>query len=241
MVFWNYCSTRSKKKHGEGARGEFWLTPEKFQIYRERARVNARKRSQENPDENAKKLAQWKIENPEKYKSARYKNHRKHYERRKSNGLLWHQKNRKLASQKSIQWEKDNREKKRAIGNRYKKKRYANDPAFRLKIKFRNMMRRAFKKVGSRKNASFVFLLGCDFDFLLRYIESQFAPGMSWKNHAHFGWHIDHKIPLSSARTVEDMARLCHHTNLRPLWWRENIIKGDKILPEFEHPLVATA
>jgi hypothetical protein len=42
--------------------------------------------------------------------------------------------------------------------------------------------------------------------------------------------HIDHIIPLSSANTEEDIYKLCHYTNLQPLWAEDNIKKGDKIL-----------
>jgi hypothetical protein len=70
--------------------------------------------------------------------------------------------------------------------------------------------------------------LGIDYDELKIYFESLFTEGMSWDN---IGiWHIDHIIPLSTAKTEEDVIRLCHYTNLQPLWGEDNIKKGDKIL-----------
>jgi len=53
---------------------------------------------------------------------------------------------------------------------------------------------------------------------------------MNWKNHGKFGWHIDHIIPLSSAKTDEEVFKLCHYKNLQPLWAFENLSKGDKII-----------
>ncbi len=64
----------------------------------------------------------------------------------------------------------------------------------------------------------------------IKHIESRFWPGMNWQNHAYYGWHIDHRIPLSSAKTVEEVAKLCHYSNLQPLWWNDNFAKGSKIL-----------
>ena len=42
--------------------------------------------------------------------------------------------------------------------------------------------------------------------------------------------HIDHIIPLSSAKTEDELYKLCHYTNLQPLWAKDNMKKGKKIL-----------
>ena len=57
-----------------------------------------------------------------------------------------------------------------------------------------------------------------------------FTPEMNWSNYGKFGWHIDHIIPLDSANTEDEMYKLCHYTNLQPLWWSENLSKGHKVL-----------
>ena len=53
---------------------------------------------------------------------------------------------------------------------------------------------------------------------------------MNWKNNTPKGWHIDHIIPLDSAKTPKALERLMHYTNLRPLWATENIKKGNRII-----------
>ena len=50
---------------------------------------------------------------------------------------------------------------------------------------------------------------------------------MSWENMGK--WHIDHIIPLSTAITEEDVIRLCHYTNLQPLWAEDNLKKSNKL------------
>jgi hypothetical protein len=46
---------------------------------------------------------------------------------------------------------------------------------------------------------------------------------MNWENYGlyngteKYGWDIDHVIPLSTAKTEEDVLRLNHYTNLQPL------------------------
>ena len=71
-------------------------------------------------------------------------------------------------------------------------------------------------------------IVGCSWEQLRLYIESQFIEGMSWENRDL--WHIDHIIPLSSAKTVGDLEKLCHYTNLRPLWASDNMSKGAKLV-----------
>ena len=72
--------------------------------------------------------------------------------------------------------------------------------------------------------------MGCSPKELKIYLEGQFTEGMSWDNHKRTGWHIDHIIPLSSAKTEEEVYRLCHYTNLQPLWCNENYKKGKKLI-----------
>jgi hypothetical protein len=72
--------------------------------------------------------------------------------------------------------------------------------------------------------------LGCNVLELKNHLEFQFKEGMSWNNHGLFGWHIDHIKPLSSAKTEKELYILCHYTNLQPLWAKDNLSKGNKIL-----------
>mgnify|MGYP003672055855 FL=1 len=58
------------------------------------------------------------------------------------------------------------------------------------------------------------------------HIESQFKSEMSWDNYGK--WEIDHKQPLASAKTPEEVLKLNHYTNLQPMWALENRIKGAK-------------
>lgn len=70
--------------------------------------------------------------------------------------------------------------------------------------------------------------VGCSKEELIKHIESQFTDVMNWSNHAQYGWHIDHIIPLSSfdLSVEENIFRAMNYKNLRPLWWRENLSKN---------------
>jgi len=53
---------------------------------------------------------------------------------------------------------------------------------------------------------------------------------MSWENRGK--WHIDHIVPVSSAKTEQDIIKLNHYTNLRPMWASDNIKKSNKMPSE---------
>jgi hypothetical protein len=55
-------------------------------------------------------------------------------------------------------------------------------------------------------------------------MERQFLPGMGWHNRSE--WEIDHIVPLSTARSLEEVVVLNRFTNLRPLWRLDNRLKG---------------
>jgi len=80
------------------------------------------------------------------------------------------------------------------------------------------------------KNNKTFEIVGCSPKLLKEHIEKQFKEGMSWDNYGLYGWHIDHIIPLSLAKTEEEVYKLCHYTNLQPLWAKENLSKSNKIL-----------
>jgi hypothetical protein len=84
-------------------------------------------------------------------------------------------------------------------------------------------------KTFNKKNKTYD-IIGCSPIELKTHLESLFLDGMSWENHGVGGWHIDHIMPLSTAKTEEDVYKLSHYTNLQPLWAKDNLQKGCKII-----------
>ena len=97
----------------------------------------------------------------------------------------------------------------------------------RINNKLRSNMWSAIKKNGYKKTSRTHEILGCDFEFFRLYIETQFKKGMTWDNHGK--WHFDHIIPVSSARTEQELIKLNHYRNFQPLWAEENLAKSNKI------------
>lgn len=131
---------------------------------------------------------------------------------------------------KNSEKEKEYRKKNRIKINEKIKKQYSENEIFRLRTNMKNRVKLFLnsRKI-TKKNTTFE-IVGCNPKELKEHIEKQFKTGMSWDNHGFFGWHVDHIIPLSSAKTEEDVYKLCHYTNLQPLWGEENYKKGTKLI-----------
>lgn len=100
---------------------------------------------------------------------------------------------------------------------------------FKLKLLIRNRIKNILraKKITTKHKS--LDLIGCTPKFLKSHIEKQFREGMTWDNHKKNGWHIDHIIPLDMAENEEDIIKLCHYTNLQPLWASDNHKKSSKL------------
>jgi len=119
-----------------------------------------------------------------------------------------------------------NKDRIRTHRREYKKRRKLIDPSFKTKCYLRKRIWYAFNRMGLNKPCKTEELLGADFETVMRHIESQFIFGMSWENYGE--WHIDHKKPLALAKTEKQLIKLCHYTNLQPLWAEENRRKQAK-------------
>lgn len=142
--------------------------------------------------------------------------------------------------QRSIKYHKkygkENKEKILITKYKYKKHKRKTDPLWRLTERIRDSISKSFKRLGSIKPSRTEQILGCTFEQFKQHIESQFEPWMNWDNQGgqiiteiNTNWDIDHKIPISSAKTKEDVIRLSHYTNFQPLCsYHNRFIKRNK-------------
>jgi hypothetical protein len=152
-------------------------------------------------------------------KNNSYKQNNK--EKIKSKRKDYYQSNKSIEIERVKLWQKNNKNK---ITKRFMLK-YNTDILFKLS----HNLRRRINQYLIKKNKSTLKILGCTPIFLKEYLEQKFTEGMSWDLMGKY-IHIDHIIPLSSAKTEEEVYKLCHYTNLQPLWAKDNLTKSDKIL-----------
>jgi hypothetical protein len=165
-------------------------------------------------------------------KSAADKDYRnRNLEKCRKTSRDYYAKNSEVLKEKVKQYAKNNSEiikHKKAIyfqenkskWSEYYKNRAIVDPVFKMKMSIRRLI---VKVMRGSKTQRCEQILGCSYSDLHKHIESQFEPWMTWENKGkysgtlNYGWDVDHIIPLCTAKTVEDIIRLNHYTNLRPL------------------------
>lgn len=104
------------------------------------------------------------------------------------------------------------------------------NPFIKITQSARSRINEAIRNKSTTRSGSTTKLLGCTFEELYNHLESLFKDGMTWENYGRDGWHVDHIRPCSSFNLADpEQQKLCfHYTNLQPLWWHENLSKGDK-------------
>jgi hypothetical protein len=138
-----------------------------------------------------------------------------------------HKEQKRLSAKK---YKENNRDKMKSHRNSYLKIKRQEDIIFKLKESVRRRLYKYLKTKSIVKNKRTFDIVGCSPPELKEHLEKQFVDGMSWDNYGK--WHIDHIIPLSSAKTEDEICKLGYYTNLQPLWAEDNLRKGDKITPK---------
>ncbi len=136
---------------------------------------------------------------------------------------------RKRGNERTSRYYQKNKDKRNAYNLERHHKRMATDPLYVLKKRYRNRTRKLFRYINRTKEQSSIPYLGCDFSFFKEYFESKFTEGMSWEKVLTGEIHIDHIVPISTAKDEEDIKRLSHYSNLQPLWAIDNLKKANKV------------
>lgn len=162
----------------------------------------------------------WYIENKERLKDNLdidniRKYHKEYYKNNKEKIREYHK-----------DYKEDNKERINQWRKKYRDDKFNSDPVYKLSHNIRSLISNSIKKMNFLKSKKTQSILGCSFEEFKSYIESQFQEGMSWENQG--DWHLDHKTPISWAKSEEMVLELNHYTNFQPLWAKDNLSKGNK-------------
>lgn len=144
----------------------------------------------------------------------------------RANGRRHYEKNKDARNEIASKYKKDNHEWIRTWRNNYQKERRNSDVLFRVSQNIRSRVNLIIRKNKEITSGGLKDTLGCSLLELKSHIEKRFVDGMSWDNYGE--WHLDHIMPLISAKTSEELNALCHYTNMQPLWAVDNLRKGAK-------------
>lgn len=159
------------------------------------------------------------LTNSEKCKRWREKNKEIHNKKRREAVAL----NRDEYRRKANEWYHKNKDKANKSQRKYKAKKRKNDMLYKLTENLRSSIGNSFRNKNFKKGGKTEEILGCTYIEFKLYLESKFEAWMSWDNHGlyngdrYYGWDIDHIIPLSTAKTKDEIIKLNHYTNLQPL------------------------
>ena len=150
----------------------------------------------------------------------------------KEKASKYYQQNKEEIKNRVKQYRQNNKD----LRNKNERLKKKNDNLYRVKCRLRTAVCQSFQYVGKKKNTKTEKILGLAYADFKKYIESQFEDWMNWENYGkyngdfNYGWDLDHIIPLSSAKTEQEIIKLNHYTNIQPLCSKVNRdIKKDKV------------
>jgi hypothetical protein len=140
-----------------------------------------------------------------------------------------------------------NPERYRARAKLWVARRKESDPAYRMIVRYRNLTSKHAKRAGVQgcTKGRKLHYLGCTAKELADYLRNQWKRGMSWDNYGRKKdvrcWEIDHIVPVTAYDLSDDEQRCkaFHYTNLRPMWAKDNVKKGNRHWPKEHQPCIA--
>lgn len=110
----------------------------------------------------------------------------------------------------------------------YIKNKRATDPLFKLSTQVRGLIRISLKNRGYGKDTHTYDILGCDYETLWQHLKQSWLDnyGTEWNGEP---YHIDHIIPLATAKTEQEVKDLCYYKNLQLLKPRDNLVKNKSL------------
>ncbi len=183
--------------------------------YREKNLEAIRKRSREWE-------AQYRKDNPEKVRVSDRKKNAVKYEKHRERFLEQKRASERRRRKMDPEGFKRNRRERQRRG-------LSASLNYKLSQALRSRLYRALGDYSNEGKISAVRHLGCTIPELILHLESLFVGGMCWDNYGK--WHIDHIIPFAyyDLTADENVRKVCHYSNLQPLWTGDNLRKGSRI------------
>lgn len=103
------------------------------------------------------------------------------------------------------------------------------DPIYRLRRNIKTNIYNALRRGGYYKNSRTFEILGCSYEELQQHLVRSFENNYGISYSEEYDLHIDHIVPISSAKTEEEIIELNHYSNLQYLFAEDNLKKSNKL------------
>lgn len=231
-------ANRVSNKEKERVRTKKWKVenPEKVRAtqkrYREKNKEILQLRREQSRDEQRAYSMEHYRKNKDRYRARRQEYRKANREKLRAAGHAYYEKNKGKVLERHRLNRESSRESTRERNREYQKQKWREDFEYWLKKTVSRRMRDALTCQATKKSERTLKLIGCSASQLAIHLEAKFLPGMSWDNYGYRGWHIDHIVPIAKFDLGDPLqqAAAFHYTNLQPLWAKDNIRKGAKIL-----------
>ena len=184
--------------------------------YRQKNRDKLNEYNRQYFEEHKDELHEYSKEYYKNTKNVRIEKQKEYYQNNKEKIIDYHHK-----------YNKDNSKLLVKKAYEYQKYKMTTDDFYKFKRLIRDCVLKSFKRTNHRKSCYAKDIIGIDFDKAWDYLKN------TWKHN--YGteyngeeYHIDHIVPLSTAKTEEDVIKLCHYTNLQLLKPEDNLEKTNK-------------
>lgn len=108
--------------------------------------------------------------------------------------------------------------------------RKSQDPLYHFSKNVRRLVQHAFNGFAGKRSKTKTILGVNSWDFFYNYLletfKENYGRNLDFEKDC---FHIDHKIPISSAKSFEDVVRLNHYTNLQLLLAKDNMAKSNQL------------
>ena len=152
-------------------------------------------------------------------------------------------KNREKILKEKKNYRLKNKDKLNVYNAEYKRKRYATDPCYKIRMIFSGRIRKSLTNHGGKNGSSFLDKLPYSLEDLKTHLEELFESWMSWDSFGIYNpktwddndssswtWNIDHIVPHSkfkySSMDSIEFKECWSLDNLRPLSSKDNMLDG---------------
>jgi DNA-directed RNA polymerase subunit RPC12/RpoP len=191
-----------------------------------------------------KQNAKYYLEHKEACDEVRKAYNQENKEKLKEYQRNYREENKDSISEKQKEWYREHKDRIKENQKEYQRTRKEKDPVFKFRTNISTLISRALKQQGaSKNNKSCLSYLPYTFEELVRHLEQQFEPWMTWQNYGRYDakiwkdsdqstwmWNLDHIIPQSdllySSMEDDNFKKCWALDNLRPYSAKQNYLDG---------------